>query len=105
MRLLYFNVNAQKIEKDPNCDFTKLVSGTSGYLKAHFTFSSEWEGCVKIARFWRGKQEHAVLLQNDECDIPTEALVGSTFRVSVLGQREDYRITTNEIPIRQEVCK
>lgn len=105
MRLLYFNVNAQKIEKVPDCDFTKIVSGTSGYLKAHFKFSPEWEGCVKCARFWRGKTEYAVLLQNDVCDIPAEALVGSTFRVGVIGQRGDYRITTNEIPIRQEVSR
>jgi hypothetical protein len=105
MRLLYFNVNTQKIEKEPTCDFTNLVSGTSGYLKAHFTFSSEWEGCVKCARFWRGETEHAVLLQNDECEIPAEALVGSTFRVSILGQRGDYRITTNKVLIRQEVAR
>ena len=102
MRLLYFNVNAQKIEKAPNCDFSKLVAGTSGYLRAHFTFSPEWNDCIKVARFWRGKKEYAVILQNDECDIPAEALKGSTFRVSALGQRGDYRITTNEIPIRQE---
>lgn len=105
MRLLKFNVNAQQIEKDPECDFNNIVAGTVGYLKAQFAFSSEWENCVKVARFWRGSQEHAVLLDGNTCIIPAEALVGATFRVSVLGKKGEYRITTNQTIVRQEVSK
>lgn len=105
MRLLNFDVNAQYVSKDPSCDFTKLVAGTRNYLRAHFTFSPEWRDCVKVASFWRSGKEHAVLIKNDTCDIPPEALVGSTFRVSVTGQRGDYRITTNKILVRQEVYR
>ena len=105
MRLLHFNVDAQQITKAPNCDFSNIVAGTSGYLRAHFTFSPEWDDCVKIARFWRGETEHAVLIENDECDIDPKALVGATFKVSVLGQRGDYRITTNKVLVRQEVLR
>jgi hypothetical protein len=103
MRLLRFNVSAQKVSKAPDCDFTNIVAGTSGYLRAQFTFSPEWEDCVKIARFWRGDKEYAAMIVNNECDIEPEALVGPTFRVSVLGQRGDYRITTNKVLVRQEV--
>ena len=103
MRLLEFNVNAQRIEKDPNCNFNGIVAGTSGYLRAHFTFSSEWDNCIKVARFWRGGKEHAVRLQDDERDIPPEVLTGITFGVSVIGQGIDYRIPTNRVLVRQEV--
>ena len=103
MRLLKFNVNAQHIQKDPDCDFNNIVAGTRNYLRAQFTFSPEWQDCVLVASFWRGKNEHAVLIENGECDIPPDALVGRTFRVSITGQHGDYRITTNKTLVRQEV--
>ena len=105
MRSLDFNVDAQYISKDQNCDFTKLVAGTRNYLRAHFTFSPEWHECVRVASFWRGGKEHAVIIQNNTCDIPSEVLIGPTFRVSVTGQRGDYRITTNKVLVRQEVYR
>jgi hypothetical protein len=82
------------------------VAGTKNYLRAKFTFSSEWRDCVKVASFWRGEKEYAVLLNSDgTCDIPPEVLPGATFRVSVIGQKQDYRITTNKIVVRQEVSR
>lgn len=101
MRLLKFNVDAQQLSKDPNCDFNNLVAGTRKYLRAHFTFSPEWSDCTKVASFWRGGKEYAVLLKNDECEIDSEALTGATFGVSVTGQRGDYRITTDKVFVRQ----
>lgn len=103
MRLLKFNVNAQRIIADPECDFSNIIAGTEGYLQAHFTFSSEWDNCVKAVSFWRGEKEYGVLLTNDHCDIPAEVLTGPTFRVSVIGQAKDYRITTNRVLVRQGV--
>lgn len=105
MRLLNFNVDAQQLSKDPNCDFNNLVAGTRNYLRAHFTFSPEWRDCVKVASFWRGGKEHAVILQNDECEIDPDALTGMTFAVTVTGQHGDYRITTNRVLIRQGVSR
>lgn len=105
MRTLSFIVDAQRIIKDPKCDFKHIVSGTKGYLKAHFTFSSEWESCVKVARFFRGDKEYAARLKNNECLIPSEALTGATFRVSVLGAYDNYQIPTGTVLVRQEVSK
>lgn len=105
MRLLNFNVDAQHISKDPNCDFTRIVAGTRNYLRAHFAFSSEWQDCIKVASFWRGGKEYAVLLQNDECEIDPEALTGVAFGVTVTGQKGNYRITTNRVSVRQEVSR
>ena len=105
MRVLEFNVNAQHICKDPNCDFTNIVAGSKNYLHAHFTFSPEWDDCIKVASFWRGGKEHARLLEDGMCDIPLEVLNGRTFGVSVIGQREEYQIPTNRIIVRQEVSR
>ena len=105
MRLLKFNIDAQRIQKDPNCDFSNIVAGTKGYLRAQFTFSPEWQDCLIVASFWRGKSEHAVIVENGECMIPDEVLSGPTFRVSLIGQRGDYQITTNKEIVRQEVSR
>ena len=39
MRTLKFIVEGQIIKQDPSCDFTNLVPGTEGYLRAEFSFS------------------------------------------------------------------
>lgn len=102
MRVLSFNVDAQRISKDPDCDFTGLVPGSRNYLQAHFTFSEEWDRCVLVASFWRGKNEHAVLIKDNQCEIPPEVLTGRTFAVSIIGQRGDVIIPTNKVYVRQE---
>lgn len=103
MRSLMFKVNGQKIEKDPACDFSGLVAGTEGYLKAKFTFSEEWNGCILVASFWKGGTEHAARIVNNECDIPSEALTGATFKVSAVGKRRGLLIKTNKVIVVQEV--
>ena len=106
MRTLEFNVDKQRLNKKPGCDFSGLVAGTVGYLQAKFHFSDdEWSKCsTKIARFWIGEQEHAERLDtNDTCIIPSEVLTWSKFEVSVVGAAPGYRIETNKIAVRQEV--
>jgi hypothetical protein len=105
MRVLEFIVEGQKLIKNPSCDFENLVPGTEGYLRAHFSFSPDWNDCVLIARFFRGKDEYARQIVNNTCDIPPEVLKGRVFSISVLGQRAQYRITTNRILIVQEVSR
>ena len=105
MRLLKVNVDAQHIQKDPNCDFSGIVAGSKDYLRAHFTFSPEWQDCIIVACFWRGTKEYAVILNNNECMIPEEALVGPTFRVSVVGQNGATRVPTDKVIVRQEVSR
>lgn len=107
MRTLEFKVDRQRLTKQPGCDFSNIVAKTTGYLHAKFNFSqNEWGGCKKAASFWIGSNEYPVLLDdNDSCVIPSEALVGDYFEVSVTGAKRDgYRISTNKFKIRQEVC-
>lgn len=106
MRILEFEVTKQRLKKKATCDFSGLVAGSIGYLKAKFNCSKdEWGSCSqKIARFWIDDNEHAELLdKNDSCEIPHEVLIGDKFKVSVLGVAPGYSIETNKIYVRQEV--
>lgn len=101
MRDIQIKVTGQQIEVIGNCD--GIVAGSQNYLQAVFEFSDEWNNCIKIASFWSKNKEYPVLVRNDKCMIPDEALTERYFKVSVLGQRGDYRITSDKIKIMQEV--
>lgn len=102
MRTLKFIVTAQAITKDPSCDFSDIVAGTKGYLWAEFSFSPEWSGCRMAAVFSCLCKEYAQPIVNNRCEIPAEALTWDSFGVQVVGQKENYRITTNEVKVRQK---
>ena len=106
MRTLKFIVEGQTIKKDPACDFSGLVPGTDGYLQAEFSFSSEWDGCSKVAAFYSsmGAEFPAqVLYDGRTCTIPAEALKNRVFKVRVLGKKGNskFKITTNKHEVKQ----
>lgn len=100
MRTLKFRITGQNIK--PDGDFTGIVRGSKGFLKAKFDFSNEWQGCKKAASFWKYGREYAVPIIGSECDIPEEALTGICFGVSVTGVGNGFRITTNKCSVKQE---
>lgn len=105
MRTINFIVNKQALSLDPACDVSDLVPGTKGYLLANFSFSSEWDGCVKVAAFFSNlgrEYEPQVLANGTSCMIPTEALSKSVFKVQVIGQKGDYNIRTNKTIVYQK---
>ena len=104
MRTLRFSVDSQKIRHDPNCDFSGLVSGTAGYLKASFKFSVEWRGLAKVAEFRRYSTDEVfpAKIINGECEIPAEALRGKKWYVNVVGKRGNIRMTTDRAEVKQE---
>lgn len=104
-RVLEFTVDKQRITRNRDCDFSHIVAGSVGYLKAKFYFTSgEWKGCKKAASFWVNNTESAVLLdKSNACLIPTEALVGDKFEVSVKGMKNTFKISTNRTKVKQEV--
>lgn len=107
-RILEFNVNKQRLRKCPDCDFTGIVAGSIGYLRAKFNLSpEEWQDCtIKVARFWLEDKESSVKLdKNNSCDIPPEVLTGEMFAVSVLGKSQGYQIETNKFEVKQEVIR
>ena len=104
MRILKFKVSGQTISLDSNCDFTGLVPGTNGYLKAEFMFSPEWESYTKVAAFYSnlGREYTPQLIKSDNtCMIPAEALEKSIFKVQVLGQHNERKICTNKVGVYQ----
>lgn len=104
MRVLEFIADGQRLKKRSDCDFSGLVAGSVGYLRAKFTFSDEWSDCKKAASFWVGEKEYPALLDTDDsCEIPPDALVGELFEVSILGVKQDYKILTTKTKVRQEV--
>lgn len=102
MRTLMFVATAQKLLLDESCDFSGLVKGTKGYLRAEFQFSKEYVGCGKIAVFDKFGEEYPVKLWNNSCMIPEEALTWNTFKVRIVGVKPGYRICTNYVEVRQD---
>lgn len=102
MRTLKFIITGQKITKDPDCDFTGIVAGTQGYLQAEFSFSEEWAGCRMAAVFSSLGKEYPRPVIEGKCEIPKEALTWDNFGMRVVGEKEGYRITTNEVKVKQE---
>ncbi len=104
MRTLKFIVNGFEIKPNPNCDFTGLYPGTEGYLRAEFSFSSEWRNCVKVAAFYSnlGTEYPPRLLKDGKsCIIPAEALRRKTFKIRVIGKDGDIKIRTNKVTVSQ----
>lgn len=106
MRILKFVVHDQIIEKDPECDFENLVPGTEGYLRADFSFSPEWDGCVKAAAFYSmmgTEYPPQFLIKGTYCIIPAEALKRREFKIQVIGKGTDgKRLTTNKLVVSQD---
>lgn len=112
MRILEFDVNGQRLRKNPKCDFSGLVAGSVGYLRAKFNFSREWDGCKKAASFilkdesgTKTHEDGSLIDEHGVCEIPPEILAEGEFWVSVKGVRADgpYKIGSSEIRIKQEV--
>ena len=103
MRTLKFIVTGQHIEKDPICDFSGLVPGTKGYLRAAFSFSKEWNGCGKIAEFRRFSTSEPVPVKivGDACIIPAEVTAKRSFKVTVIGVKKEFKIITDNVEVKQ----
>ena len=105
MKTLKFKVDGQTITLDPECDVSSLIPGTNGFVRAKFTFSNEWDRCVKVAAFYSNlgtEYEPQVLKNGEVCDIPSEALKKSIFKVKVFGKKNDCTICTNKVTVRQK---
>lgn len=105
MQTLKFIVKGQIISLDPECDTTNLVPGSSGYLRAEFSFSSEWDNTVKVAAFFSnlGKEYPPQKLERGRtCIIPAEALSKSIFKVQVIGQTSKHTLVTNKVKVYQK---
>ena len=105
MRTLKFIVEDQIIKQDPNCDFSDLVPGTEGYLRAEFSFSREWLGFAKVIGFYSlmgTEYEPQSLDAKSSCVIPREALARHRFYIQVMGRhRTGTKLKTNKVMVHQ----
>lgn len=99
MRILQFRINGQKLSKDG--DFSGLIAGTKGYLYAAYNFDREWDGCKKAAVFSRYDKEYPVPIVNARCAVPDEITEYKHWKVYLVGVKDGYKITTNEVEVRQ----
>ena len=105
MRVFEFIASDQTLSRSPACDFTGIVAGSRGYLRARFQFSKEWAGCKKVAVFKSKGKDYPVGLEFNMCDIPAAALTGSSVQVYLIGRRPGFEITTNEAAFPQTVLR
>lgn len=104
MRVLNFNVNGQKLQRDHESDFTGIIQGSKGYLQCGFNLSREWAGCKIAASFYRfGQEIDAAPVIGGNCIIPDSVTDYREFELSLVGVHKGYRITTNRVKIEQEV--
>lgn len=99
MRILQFRINGQKLSKDG--DFSGLIAGTKGYLYTEYNFDGEWGGCKKAAVFSRYDKEYPVPIVNGKYAVPDEITGYKRWKVYLVGEKKGYRITTNEVEVRQ----
>lgn len=104
MRTLKFIVDGQTIKLDPDCDFSGLIPGTEGYLRAEFSFSPEWNNTSKVAAFYSalGKEYPPQAINKaGQCMIPKEALKRKVFKIEVVGKRGEVKLKTNRVAVSQ----
>lgn len=94
--MIKFNVRNQSINR---IDGFSPAEGSVNYLIAEFDFKTDdWKETIKTAIFKNpsSKKEYDVILDEDHCVVPWEALaVDGSCEVSVYGLSENYKITTN----------
>ena len=104
MKILRFIIEKQSIRQDPNCDSSDLIPGTRDDIIAEFSFPSEWNGFAKVAAFYSPlgtEYEPQILTNKNRCVIPSEALAKRSFKVQIIGKKNDITIRTNKTIVYQ----
>lgn len=98
MRRLMFAVDGQKLSKKG--DFSGITAGSKRYLRCHFGCAeSDWLRAKKVALF-----NDSIAVPVDEameCAVPDEVTNGKSFKLRLIGQSGQTRLTTNAVLIEQ----
>ena len=100
-RDLAFIVEDQELSKDPSCDFSGLVPGSSGYLRVVFVFHGLWDTLAKAAVFSTNGVESAMPITNDSCVIPDSVLKEKSFSIRLVGKNSQQMLQTNRLVVNQ----
>lgn len=98
---LTFSIINQKLTRTDNLT---IASDSKKYLRAMFTFTSDWQETEKTAQFSRGGEPYDVILDSkNSCLVPQEVLDSGVFSLTVYGiGADEKRITSTEISIKVE---
>lgn len=103
--LIIFTVNDQKVTHD--LGQRTLVAGSSGVVKAAFTFDNSWDGLDVVVVFSNsGKKCNNKPIKYDgvPIDIPPEVLIAGKLYVSVIGFGDSgTRKTTQKWDVQQAI--
>ena len=102
MRNLNFKISGQKLSKEG--DFDNIVVGSKGYLKACFTFDSEWKDFARAAVFKmiNGNEIPVKIDALGECMIPDDVTDCACISVKVVGKsKANQVIVTNVVSFLQ----
>ena len=106
MRTLRFIVEDQILKPDPNCDFSLLIPGTSQYLRLEFIFMTQaWKDCAKVVGFYSPlgvEYTPQVLGDGKTCMVPAEVCERKSFKIQVIGKKDNLKLTTNKLAISQD---
>lgn len=85
MHTLQFEVNKQTLAKRDG--FERLVAGTKGYMRALFSFSSDWTIYRDRTAVFTSREagEHRVDIKNNTCMVPDDIAACMSFKVYVEG--------------------
>ena len=102
MRILDFAINGQNLRRKG--DFSGIVRGSKNYLRCRFNFEgSDWNGCKVAALFESNETVFPTTIDsNRTCTIPDEITDLSTFKIKIIGRKDNYQIVTNNLIICQE---
>lgn len=104
--LIIFSVKDQNVSHDQG--HRSLVAGSSGEVKAVFSFDESWDDYYKVVVFSNSNQRcrdiKPIRYRDDAIVVPDDALVAGKLYVSVIGFTEDgKRKTTRKWDIQQAI--
>lgn len=99
--VLRFMVSDTILKKDLSTPFNEMKAGSGTAYMAEFELNDAWRGYSCVACFKTENQVRYVPLVGGKADIPEDILKHKTFAVSVIGQKNGVRLTTNENKVIQ----
>ena len=99
--VLRFTVRKKVLKKDLTTPFNKMIFGSGQPYAVEFGLDDEWRGFSCVAAFVTEVRTYYVPLVSGKANIPEEALQHKKFSVSVVGQKGNTRLTTNENQVIQ----
>ena len=102
MRELRFRADGMRLARIG--DFGGITAGSSGFLRAEFELSEDYEGCEVIADFGSSERgSEAVFVRDGGCMVPSSVTGGRWWSVCLVAVRDGLVVETNRVIVRQGV--